>query len=79
SSTDSSGASDARGDRLPILVREYVQQHRPGLVKAFSPEFQAVTRSVRTPAQQVRIAFSGSVLVANFATLPARKPKATIE
>ncbi|MGQ7445322.1 hypothetical protein ACTGXM_11420, partial [Streptococcus suis] len=43
------------------------------------PEFQAVTRSVRTPAQQVRIAFSGSVLVANFATLPARKPKATIE
>ncbi|WP_141243871.1 hypothetical protein [Sphingomonas lenta] len=68
-----------KGDRLPILVREYVEHRRPGLAQAFSPEFQAVGRKVRTPAQKVRIAFSGSVLVANFATLPARPSKVKIE
>lgn len=68
-----------RGDRLPILVREYVEQRRPGLAQAFSPEFQSAVRQPRVPPQQVRIAFSGSALVANFATLPAKRSKSTIE
>jgi len=82
SATDEQASPPAQspvGDRLPILVREYVEQRRPGLVGAFSPEFQVVGRRVRTPAQRVRIAFSGSALVANFATLPARRAKGTIE
>ncbi|WP_417813470.1 hypothetical protein [Thalassospira alkalitolerans] len=58
------------GDRLPFLVYEYVQAKRDGLKPFFSRDLQArqIARAKRKNQQPV-IDYSGSRLVANFATL----------
>lgn len=70
----------ARSDRLPVLVFEYIEHHRPGLVDAFNAEIRKRRqRNSRPKAQNVYIGFAGSLLVANFATLPPNRSKSTID
>jgi hypothetical protein len=72
--------SGSKSDRLPVLVLEFVQERRPGLVQFFSSEIRERARSKRRPkAQDIYVGFNGSRLAANFATLPPTRPKATID
>ncbi len=70
----------ANADRLPVLVHEYVEQHRPRLSNFFNYEIRHKQTQKRKPkAQDIYIGFAGSSLVANFATLPAKRSKSTID
>jgi hypothetical protein len=69
-----------KADRLPLLVLEYVQHQSPELQKFFHPEIrERQERAPRPRAQDIYIGFAGSFLVANFATLPAKRSKTTID
>jgi hypothetical protein len=60
------------GDRLPILIFDYVKDQKATFARYFSPEVQQGRR--RRPAgknHEVIIDFAGSKLVANFGTLQA--------
>lgn len=60
------------GDRLPILIKDYIKEKRAGLVPFFSEDvrLERKRRSARRGAE-VNIDFAGSKLVANFGTLQA--------
>jgi len=60
------------GDRLPILIKDYIKEKRVGLVPFFSEDvrLERKRRSARRGAE-VNIDFAGSKLVANFGTLQA--------
>lgn len=72
-------ASAARegGDRLPVLVLDYVAAQRPNLDKFFSNEIRD-GRQRRRNAHGVIIDFAGSKLVANFGTLASSNFTASI-
>jgi hypothetical protein len=58
------------GDRLPILVLDYVLNHREGLSHFFSADIRARrTRRSARRSYEVLIDFAGSKIVANFGTL----------
>ncbi|MBX3579515.1 MAG: hypothetical protein KF723_20105 [Rhizobiaceae bacterium] len=72
--------AERKTDRLPVLVLEYVEQHRPRLTDFFHSEIRERREKKRRPrAQDIYIGFAGSALVANFATLPAKRSKTTID
>lgn len=72
--------SKVKADRLPMLVLEYVQQHRPQLSSFFHPQIREERERKRKPrAQDIYIGFAGSFIVANFATLPAKRSNTTID
>lgn len=60
------------GDRLPILIKDYVTERREGLLGFFSDDVR-MERKRRSSARgaEVNIDFAGSKLVANFGTLQA--------
>jgi hypothetical protein len=60
------------GDRLPILIKDYVAERREGLLGFFSEDVR-LERKRRSSAKgaEVNIDFAGSKLVANFGTLQA--------
>jgi hypothetical protein len=67
---DSQG--EGRGDRLPVLVLEYVAGRRKGLESFFSPDLrEGRKRRMAGRSHEIMIDFSGSHLVANFGTLQA--------
>jgi hypothetical protein len=59
-------------DRLPVLIKDYVVDHRPGLVDFFSEDVRLNRRRRQTGAE-INIDFAGSKLVANFGTLSANR------
>jgi hypothetical protein len=72
--------TQVKADRLPVLVLEYVQQHRPQLSNFFNAEIREKRERQRKPrAQDIYIGFAGSFLVANFATLPAKRSNTTVD
>lgn len=72
--------SKIKADRLPVLVLEYVQQHRPRLSGFFHTEIREKRERTRKPrAQDIYVGFAGSFLVANFATLPAKRSNTTVD
>ena len=74
------GDSEIKSDRLPVLVFNYIEQKNPGLTSFFNPEIRPREhRQKRVRPQQVYIAFAGSKLVANFATLPPNRRSTTID
>jgi hypothetical protein len=70
STTSEVQASTGGGDRLPVLVMDYVRERRQGYVRFFSSDLQEGRRR-RTAGRshEVLIDFAGSKLVANFGTL----------
>ncbi|WP_192357695.1 hypothetical protein [Mesorhizobium mediterraneum] len=75
-----SAEAKAKADRLPVLVLEYVEQHRPRLSSFFHAEIREKRERKRKPrAQDIYIGFAGSSLVANFATLPAKRSNTIID
>jgi hypothetical protein len=66
------GQGDWGGDRLPLLVMNYVKERREGYTRYFSADLQDGRRRRQTGrSYEVLIDFSGSKLVANFGTLQA--------
>ena len=66
------GQSDGGGDRLPMLVMNYVSERREGYAQFFSPDLRGGRKRRATGrSHEVLIDFSGSKLVANFGTLQA--------
>lgn len=63
-------AKERTGDRLPLLVKDYVQAKRHRLVDFFSSSIQDGKQRKRRNSDVI-IDFSGSKLVANFGTLNA--------
>ncbi|WP_349368271.1 hypothetical protein [Salinarimonas sp.] len=59
-------------DRLPRLVFEYVYERRPGLAEAFSDEVRE-PKLKQKARNSIVIAYRSSNLVANFASLQARR------
>ncbi|HYI41718.1 MAG TPA: hypothetical protein VE053_15525 [Allosphingosinicella sp.] len=72
---------EIRRDRLPILVLQEIQHLRPALAGSFNRQIKlrAQNRDVRIKPQEVYIAFSGTNLVANFATLKVGRRKRTVD
>ncbi len=67
-------------DRLPWLVLNYVQEHRPGLDRFFSQDIREHRqRRRRSTVHDVLIDFSGSKLVANFGTFKATARASSVD
>jgi hypothetical protein len=66
------GPSDGGGDRLPLLVMNYVSERREGYAQFFSADLrEGRKRRATGKSHEVLIDFAGSKLVANFGTLQA--------
>lgn len=75
-----SSPSRVAKDRLPMLVFDYIEQRRPRLTKFFNIEIQKKNERKRTPrAQDIYIGYAGSAIVANFATLPAKRSRPVVD
>jgi len=70
-------SSSTVGDRLPILIRDYVINNRAGLARYFQQDIDEKPR--RRRSYEVFLDFTGSKLVANFGTLQAGRVTSSVD